>query len=124
MHDRPVVPLSADRPREGSRNVMLKTLRTISVKATRRRMLAACVFLAEGALAACGGKGGDSALRPIDSAAMQTTVETLAKDLLVPGAVVIVRTPKGNFSTAYGVRSYRGTEPTAGVLHVRIGSVT
>jgi hypothetical protein len=36
---------------------------------------------------------GSSALKPIDQAALQTMVETTAKELLVPGAVVLLRTP-------------------------------
>jgi D-alanyl-D-alanine carboxypeptidase len=65
-----------------------------------------------------------SALRPIDTAAMQSTVERLAKEMLVPGAVVILRTPNGEFTTTYGVTSYRGTVPTRFDQHVRIGSNT
>ncbi|HEX3340101.1 MAG TPA: hypothetical protein VHT68_13135, partial [Pseudolabrys sp.] len=38
---------------------------------------------------------GSSALKPIDSAALQAMVDTTAKELLVPGAVVLLRTPKG-----------------------------
>ena len=42
-------------------------------------------------------------LLPIDAVAMQGTVERLAKEMLVPGAVVILRTPNGDFATTYGV---------------------
>ena len=89
------------------------------------------VAIATVALAACGSDSGsglapnpDPALRPIDRAAMQNTVETLAKDMLVPGAVVILRTPNGNFDSRYGVTSYRGTEPTGFDQHIRVGSNT
>ena len=64
------------------------------------------------------------ALRPIDAAAMQGTVERLAKEMLVPGAVVILRTPNGEFTTTYGVTTYRGTVPTSFDQHVRVGSNT
>jgi D-alanyl-D-alanine carboxypeptidase len=64
------------------------------------------------------------ALRSIDAAAMQGTVERLAKEMLVPGAVVILRTPNGNFATTYGVTTYRGTVPTGFEQHVRVGSNT
>ncbi len=52
--------------------------------------------------------GGDSgterpALRTIDRAALQQLVETRARDMLVPGAVVILRTPRGGFTSTYGV---------------------
>jgi D-alanyl-D-alanine carboxypeptidase len=51
-------------------------------------------------------------------------VERLAKEMLVPGAVVILRTPNGNFATTYGVTTYRGTVPTGFEQHVRVGSNT
>jgi D-alanyl-D-alanine carboxypeptidase len=38
------------------------------------------------------------ALKPIDPAALQTTVDATAKELLVPGAVVILSTPQGKFT--------------------------
>ena len=50
--------------------------------------------------------------------------ERLAKEMLVPGAVVILRTPNGGFATTYGVTSYRGTASTGFEQHVRIGSNT
>ena len=73
--------------------------------------------------------GGDSgaerpALRTIDRAALQQLVETRARDMLVPGAVVILRTPKGDFTSTYGVTTYRGSTPTSADQHMRVGSVT
>jgi D-alanyl-D-alanine carboxypeptidase len=70
------------------------------------------------------GARGASVLLPIDKAALQKTVETLAKDLLVPGAVVILRTPNGDFSTAFGTTTFRGTAPVALDQHIRVGSNT
>ena len=43
-----------------------------------------------------------SALKPIDQAALQTMVDTTAKELLVPGAVVLLRTPQGEFTVTHG----------------------
>src|SRR6201999_4176570 len=43
-----------------------------------------------------------SALKPIDQAALQATVEATAKELLVPGAVVLLRTPQGEFAVTFG----------------------
>ena len=75
--------------------------------------------------AACAGPGAKpSALRPIDAAAMRGTVEQLAKEMLVPGAVVILRTPNGEFTDTYGVTTYRGTVPTSFDQHLRVGSNT
>ena len=78
-----------------------------------------------GLLEACGRSDTKQpALRPIDAAAMQGTVERLAKEMLVPGAVVILRTPNGEFTTTYGVTTYRGTVPIGFEQHLRVGSNT
>jgi hypothetical protein len=70
-------------------------------------MLACATALA----AACAGPDARRpVLRPIDAVAMQGTVERLAKEMLVPGAVVILRTPNGDFATTYGVTTYRCDE--------------
>jgi len=56
-------------------------------------------------IAACSRPGsttGSSALKPIDQAALQTMVDTTAKELLIPGAVVLLRTPQGEFTVTYG----------------------
>jgi len=94
----------------------------------RRRTLLQMLFCAASLAglhqAACGAGDGDSVLQPVDPGAMQRTVETLAKDMQVPGAVVIVKTPRGNFSTAYGVTTYQGSTPTAHDQKIRVGSVT
>src|SRR5207249_2134673 len=45
---------------------------------------------------------GSSALKPIDQAALQSMVNTTAKELLVPGAVMLLRTPQGKFTLTYG----------------------
>jgi hypothetical protein len=44
------------------------------------------------------------------NAAMRGMVEQLAKEMLVPGAVVLLRTPNGDFATTYGVTTYRCDE--------------
>lgn len=59
-----------------------------------------------------------------NAAAMQAEVERLAEEMLVPGVVVILRTPDGAFTTAYGVTTYGGTTPTDFKQHVRVGSNT
>ena len=56
-------------------------------------------------IAACSRPGtmaGSSALKPIDQAALQAMVDTTARELLVPGAVVLLRTPQGEFTATYG----------------------
>ena len=80
--------------------------------------------LASAALSACGGGNDDAALQSVDPAVLQRTVEALAVDMQLPGAVVILKTPKGNFSTAYGVTTYKGSTPTTFDTRIRVGSVT
>ena len=65
-----------------------------------------------------------AALRPIDRVEMQGMVERVAKEMLVPGAVVALRTPAGDFTATYGVTTYRGSTPTSLDQHVRVGSNT
>jgi D-alanyl-D-alanine carboxypeptidase len=43
-----------------------------------------------------------SALKPIDPAALHATVDATAKELLIPGAVVLLRTPQGEFAVIHG----------------------
>src|SRR5918993_4327881 len=88
-----------------------------------RRAVLACATAA--LAAACAGPSvKQSVLRPIDAAAMRGTVEQLAKEMLVPGAVVILRTPNGEFANTYGVTTFRGTVPTGFDQHQRVGSNT
>ena len=50
-------------------------------------------------IAACsrpGSSAGSSALKPIDQAALQTMVDTTTKELLIPGVVVLLRTPQAS----------------------------
>lgn len=48
----------------------------------------------------------------------------MAEEMFVPGAVVILRTPEGDFTTTYGTTSHRGSTPTGVDQHLRIGSNT
>src|SRR5437899_2335728 len=65
-----------------------------------------------------------SALKPIDQAALQTMVETTAKELLIPGAVVLLRTPQGDFTISYGTTLLGATSPPSEDTHFRIASNT
>src|SRR5258708_37640627 len=57
---------------------------------------------------------GSSALKPIDPAAVHKVVEATAKGLMVPGAMVILRTPQGNYEAAYGTAQLRPQTPPTG----------
>jgi D-alanyl-D-alanine carboxypeptidase len=76
-------------------------------------------------IAGCGSSSSDqSALKPIDQAALQATVDASARALLVPGAVVIVRTPQGEHTVTYGAAALGGATAPGADSHFRIGSVT
>jgi D-alanyl-D-alanine carboxypeptidase len=78
-------------------------------------------------IAACsrpGSTAGSSALKPIDPSALQTLVDTTAKELLIPGAVVQLRTPHGEFTATYGTTLLGADSPPSGDTHFRIASNT
>ena len=67
---------------------------------------------------------GSSALKPIDQAALQAVVDATAKELLVPGAVVLLSTPQGEFTVSYGTTTLGATIPPRADTHFRIASNT
>ena len=66
----------------------------------------------------------ESALKPIDQAALETMVDTTARELLIPGAVVLLRTPQGEFTVSYGTTLLGATSPPGVDTHFRIASNT
>jgi D-alanyl-D-alanine carboxypeptidase len=66
----------------------------------------------------------ESALKPSDKAALQTMVDTTAKELLIPGAAVVLGTPQGEFTVSYGTTLLGATSPPAADTHFRIASNT
>src|SRR5436190_106172 len=71
-----------------------------------------------------GSAGGSSALKPVDQAALQTMVERTGKELLIPGGMVLLRTPQGEFTVSYGTTLLGATIPPRGDTHFRIASNT
>ncbi|MEU6998747.1 serine hydrolase domain-containing protein [Nonomuraea sp. NPDC046570] len=65
-----------------------------------------------------------SALKPIDPAVLQSAVERAAKKLMVPGAVVLLRTPQGTFRATVGTTELGTAEPPTTGDHFRIASNT
>ena len=65
-----------------------------------------------------------SALKPIDPKAFQAVVEAAAKELMVPGAMVLLRTPQGDFTAAVGTTELGAQTPPAAITHFRIASNT
>ncbi|QRM31322.1 hypothetical protein [Microvirga sp. VF16] len=51
-------------------------------------------------------------LKPIEPLALQNVVETTARELLLPGAMVLLRTPQGQFAVGYGATELGGTIPS------------
>jgi D-alanyl-D-alanine carboxypeptidase len=65
-----------------------------------------------------------SALKPIDQAALQTMVARTARELLIPGVMVLLRTPQGEFTVSYGTTLLGATSPPSEDTHFRIASNT
>ena len=65
-----------------------------------------------------------TALKPFDPADLQGTVESTAKELLLPGAMVLVRTPEGEFAFGYGATELGGTTKPRADTHFRAASNT
>ena len=86
-------------------------------------ILMVCAF---GVLQAGIGVTGASAtsLKPIDRSALQNTVDATAKELMVPGAMVLLRTPQGEFIVSYGTSVLGDTIPPRAGTHFRIASNT
>ena len=67
----------------------------------------------------------DSAgLKRIDAAALQALVDTTTKELLVPGAVVLLRTPQGEFVAASGTTQLGTIDKPGADTYFRIASNT
>ncbi|MEU0629581.1 serine hydrolase domain-containing protein [Streptomyces sp. NPDC005989] len=65
-----------------------------------------------------------SALKPIDPAVFQSAVERAAKKLMIPGAVVLLRTPQGTFRVTVGTSELGAAKPPTTGDHFRIASNT
>ena len=65
-----------------------------------------------------------SALKTIDPAAFQAVVDAAAKEMKVPGALVVLRTPQGNFTAAVGTTELGKQTPPEATTHFRIASNT
>ncbi|GEL16200.1 serine hydrolase domain-containing protein [Pseudonocardia asaccharolytica] len=99
---------------------------------SRRAVLVGAAAWGVGALvSACSGSPSTPpGAAPVDPAplpespALRAQFEQTAKELMTPGAVMIVRTPDGELSATYGSRTDTGSEPVSVADHVRIGSIT
>jgi len=71
-----------------------------------------------------GPTAGSPALKPTDQAALQSTVDQTIRELLVPGAVVVLRTPEGEFTVTSGTTMLGASIPPRADTHFRIASNT
>jgi D-alanyl-D-alanine carboxypeptidase len=76
------------------------------------------------ALACSFGETAASATKPFKPVELRGAVETIAKELLLPGAMVLLRTPQGEFAFGYGATELGGTTPPRADTHFRIASNT
>lgn len=83
--------------------------------------LAVCVAVL---IAGCSSTTEPSALKTIDPNAFQAIVDTTADELMVPGAMVVLRTPQGNFDVAVGTAELGEQTPPTANTHFRIASNT
>jgi len=65
-----------------------------------------------------------SALKPIDPAALQATVDAAARGMMVPGAMVLLRTPQGEVIVGVGTTELGATIPPRADTYFRIASNT
>ena len=63
-------------------------------------------------------------LKPINPVALQTMVDVTARELMLPGAVVLLRTPQGDFTAAYGTTQLGTTNRPGAGTYFRIASNT
>ena len=68
--------------------------------------------------------GATSGLKPIDQAALQLLVDTTIKDQLIPGAVLVLSTPQGDFTVSSGTTEIGVQSPPDANTHFRIASNT
>jgi D-alanyl-D-alanine carboxypeptidase len=64
------------------------------------------------------------ALKQIDKVALATMLDATTRQLLVPGAVVLLRTPQGNFTLTYGTTVLGGMNSPRSDTYFRIASNT
>ena len=63
-------------------------------------------------------------LKPFDPVALQGVVEATAKELLLPGTMVLLRTPQGDLAFGYGATELGGTNSPRADTHFRAASNT
>ncbi|MGE3742630.1 MAG: serine hydrolase domain-containing protein [Geminicoccaceae bacterium] len=99
--------------------MMMQSMRLASIGA-----LVLLTFCPPAMATASSSPGPSSNLRPIDRASLQALVNRTARELHLPGALVLLRTPQGELTAAYGTtRLGSRTRPRAHT-YFRIASIT
>lgn len=65
-----------------------------------------------------------TALQRFDSEGLRADFERTAKEVLVPGAMVLLETPEGTLTASYGTGTRGAERPVSMEDHIRVGSVT
>ena len=65
-----------------------------------------------------------AALQPFDAGTLRADFERTAKEVLVPGAMMLLVTPEGTLTTAYGTGVRDAQHAISAEDHIRVGSVT
>jgi D-alanyl-D-alanine carboxypeptidase len=86
---------------------------------SRRLAIVAAVACSIGGMAASA-----TNLKPIEPLTLQNTVAATARELLLPGAMVLLRTPQGTFAFGVGATELGGTTPPRADTSFRIASNT
>ena len=84
------------------------------------RVLSVCAFTACFAVNAIGAS--TTSLKPIDPVAIQSAVEAVAREFLVPGALVALHTPKDEFVFGYGTTELGAANQPRANTHFRAAS--
>jgi D-alanyl-D-alanine carboxypeptidase len=72
----------------------------------------------------CGTTASATNLKPFDPVALRDTVEATAKELMLPGTMVLLRTPQDEFVFGRGTTELGGIMPPRADTHFRIASNT
>jgi len=107
-------------------------LRVVGILACLLLLIPSCTTTAESPSAATGPvtttatttSPQGTALKPIDQGALRAVVDAAVKEMKIPGAMVVLRTPQGTFDTAVGTTDLGAQTPPDANTHFRIGSNT
>ena len=87
-------------------------------------LLSGAALLSASTATASPGPAAGAGLKPIDRAALQALVTKTARELHLPGAVVLLRTPQGEFTATYGTTRLDSRIRPRTYTHFRIASIT